>query len=243
MATICIIQARMGSTRLPGKVLADIGGMSMLARVVRRVRRATLLDDIVIATTIDPTDEAIVDECQRLSVAVIRGSVEDVLDRYYQVAQTYHADAIVRITSDCPLIEPELIDQVITSFQETQADYASNCIERRYPRGLDVEVMRLTALKYAWEHSESFYQRAHVTPFIYQNSHLFRIVSVTGDEDYSSYRWTVDTPEDLAFVRAIYERLDNTDNWNWRKVLSLLEQEPALIHINQHITQKDLLQG
>ncbi len=244
MAVVCIIQARMGSTRLPGKVLADIGGMSMLARVVRRVQRANRVDSVVVATTVDPSDDLVVAACQHLNVPVRRGSVEDVLDRYYQTALALQADTVVRVTADCPLIEPELIDRAVDVFQAEHPDYVSNFFEqRRYPRGLDVEVVSFSALARAWHETTLPYQRAHVTPFIYQHPELFRLVTVTGDEDYSHYRWTVDTWEDLSFIRAVYHRLSNREDVHWREVISLLEREPELTRINQHILQKELEQG
>src|SRR5690349_8379887 len=130
----------MGSTRLPGKVLMDLGGTTVLARVVHRLRRATRVDGIVVATTHSAIDEAIVQECRRLTVSCFRGSEEDVLDRYYLAAQAYRATAVVRITADCPLIDPELIDETVSLFNAEQADYASNLFPRRFPRGLDIEV-------------------------------------------------------------------------------------------------------
>lgn len=243
MRVVAIIQARMGSSRLPGKVLQDIGGSTMLARVVRRTQRAASLDEVIVATTVETDDEVIVAECRRLSVPVFRGDKEDVLDRYYQAAQAYHAAIIVRITSDCPLIEPEVVDQVVRACLDAQADYASNTLQRTYPRGLDTEVMTLSALELAWRQATEPYQRIHVTPYLYQHPDQFKLLSVTDDQDHSRYRWTVDTPDDLAFVREVYRRLDNDDAIRWTQVLDLLEREPALLRINTGVPQKELLQG
>ena len=243
MRVVAIIQARMGSSRLPGKVLQDIGGSTMLARVVRRTQRAASLDEVIVATTVETDDEVIVAECKRLSVPVFRGDKEDVLDRYYQAAQAYHAAIIVRITSDCPLIEPEVVDQVVRACLDAQADYASNTLQRTYPRGLDTEVMTLSALELAWRQATEPYQRIHVTPYLYQHPDQFKLLSVTDDQDHSRYRWTVDTPDDLAFVREVYRRLDNDDAIRWTQVLDLLEREPALLRINTGVPQKELLQG
>jgi len=243
MRVVAIIQARMGSSRLPGKVLQDIGGSTMLARVVRRTQRAASLDEVIVATTVETDDEVIVAECKRLSVPVFRGDKEDVLDRYYQAAQAYHAAIIVRITSDCPLIEPEVVDQVVCACLDAQADYASNTLRRTYPRGLDTEVMPLSALERAWRQATEPYQRIHVTPYLYQHPDQFKLLSVTDDQDHSRYRWTVDTPDDLAFVREVYRRLDNDDAIRWTQVLDLLEREPALLRINTGVPQKELLQG
>jgi spore coat polysaccharide biosynthesis protein SpsF len=243
MRTIAIIQARMGSTRLSGKVLGEIGGKTMLARVVCRTQRASSLDEVVVATTTNLTDDVIADECGKLHVALFRGDEQDVLDRYYQAAQSHRADLVVRITSDCPLIEPEVIDHVVGEFLVTQPDYASSTLERTYPRGLDTEVMSLAALKRAWSEASEPYQRVHVTPYLYQNPGLFRLLSVTHKEDLSQHRWTVDTAEDLAFVREVYRRLGNDDAFSWRQVLDLLAHEPELMAINQEIQQKALHEG
>jgi len=240
---VAIIQARMGSTRLPGKVLKDIGGETMLGRVVRRTQRATLLNDLVVATTVEPVDAAIVSECLRLGVPSFRGDENDVLDRYYQAAESYEANAVVRITSDCPLIDPEEIDSVVRVFLNEGPDYASNTLVRRYPCGLDTEVMTMESLSRTWREATEPHERAHVTPYIYQNPHLFRLVSIAADVDYSSHRWTVDTPEDLEFVRAVYARFGNDDNFGWRDVLNVLTQEPELIRLNRHIKQKALEDG
>jgi spore coat polysaccharide biosynthesis protein SpsF len=233
----------MGSTRLPGKVLQDIGGATMLARVVRRAQRATSLSQVVVAATTSPADEAIVAECAHLGVPMFRGDEQDVLDRYYRAAQAYQAQVVVRITSDCPLIDPGVVDKVVAAFLDARPDYASNCLERTYPRGLDTEVMTLAALERAWLQAGEPYQRAHVTPYLHQNPGLFKLLSVTDDRDHSHYRWTVDTPEDLAFVREVYARLGNADSIAWADVLALLEREPALTELNRAIQQKALHEG
>ena len=229
MNIVGIIQARMGSTRLPGKVLEDIGGKTMLARVVRRAQRAALLDQIVVATTVEQLDDVIADECGRLAVPVFRGEELDVLDRYYQAAEMYEAEAIVRITSDCPLIDPEIVDHVVYHFLGEGPDCASNTVIRTYPRGLDVSVMTMSALRCAWHEADESYQREHVTPYIYQNPDLFEILPVTGRMDYSGFRWTVDTVGDLEFVRALYSRLGNNDTFNWRDALAVLARDPELM--------------
>ena len=243
MKTVVIIQARMGSTRLPGKVLKDIGGQTMLARVVRRTQRAKTLDEVLVATSIDATDEPVVTECNKLEVPVFRGAEDDVLDRYYHAAQAHRAQTIVRVTSDCPLIDPGVIDKVVNAFLKAEPDYASNIIERTYPRGLDTEVVSLPALKRAWQHATEHYQRIHVMPYFYQNADLFHLLSVVNDEDFSAYRWTVDTPEDLSFIRKVYERLGNDSDIAWTDVLALLAREPALAELNIAIRQKALHEG
>jgi spore coat polysaccharide biosynthesis protein SpsF len=239
MDVFAIIQARMGSTRLPGKVLKDISGETMLARVIYRVRRAKMVDEVIVATTDNQADEAVVTECERVEVPVFRGSEEDVLDRYYQTAKVYRATAIVRITSDCPLIEPEVVDRTVRAFLDEGSDYASNGLTPTYPRGLDTEVMTMSALARAWREANEPYQRAHVTPYIYQNPGLFRLLSVRAEGDHSDYRWTVDTPEDLAFVHRIYDYFGH-DRFSWRDVLSVLEQNPQWLELNRHVRQKSV---
>jgi spore coat polysaccharide biosynthesis protein SpsF len=240
MSTVAIVQARMGSTRLPGKVLMDLGSTTVLGRVVRRLRRAGLIDEIVVATTNSAEDDAIVRECRSLAVACLRGSECDVLDRYYMVAKACAAEAVVRITSDCPVIDPELVDETIRAFREQAGDYASNTLDPTYPRGLDAEVLTVAALGRAWREARQPYEREHVTPYFYEHPELFRLVSVKGDEDYSHCRWTLDTAEDFEFLRTIYERFDNRDAFHWRDVLRLMQIEPQLAQLNAHVVQKEL---
>jgi spore coat polysaccharide biosynthesis protein SpsF len=243
MKVVAIIQARMGSTRLPGKVVRDIGGRSMLARVVRRTQRTTQLHEVVVATTGETADDIIVAECRKLSVPCFRGEEQDVLDRYYQAAHAFQADAVVRITSDCPLIDPEVVDKVVLAFLSVQPDYASNTLVRTYPRGLDTEAMTLHALECAWQRASETYQRVHVTPYLYQHPDQFKLVSVTNDQDLSAFRWTVDTVEDLEFVRNVYGKLGDDGAFSWTSVLALLARGPQLTEVNRTIAQKALHEG
>lgn len=229
----------MGSTRLPGKVLRDIHGKPMLQRVVERARHVQLLDNVIVATSVEPSDDAIAAFCLGHDYPFFRGSEMDVLDRYYQAAREYRADAIVRITSDCPLIDAGVSSETIRAFLDQEPDYASNSLDRTYPRGLDTEVIGRAALERAWRAAEAPYQRVHVTPYIYQNPDEFKLLSVTGSADYSGYRWTVDTPEDLELVRAVYAQM-NGDLFPWREVVSLLEQNPQLAEMNRSVEQKAL---
>ncbi len=238
MRIVAIIQARMGSTRLPGKVLKDLGGKTVLARVVSRVRRFRFVNEVVVATSKDPADDLIMKECQRLGTRAFRGGEQDVLDRYYGAAREAQAEVVVRITSDCPLIDPGVSDQTIQAFLDAWPDYASNVLERTYPRGLDTEVMTFAAIESAWRDAREPYQREHVTPFLYQHPERFRLLSVKGDHDYSQYRWTLDTPEDLEFLRAVYARSVNRQDLSWQDVLGMVEREPELAEINRHIAQK-----
>jgi spore coat polysaccharide biosynthesis protein SpsF len=240
MKTCAIVQARMGSSRLPGKVLMDLGGETVLARVVNRLRRATLLDEIRIATSESIADDAIIRECERLAVNNFRGSEDDVLDRYYQAAKACEAEVVVRITSDCPLIDPVLVDETISVFQDQHADYASNTIVHTYPRGLDTEVFSRAALERAWTEAQKSYEREHVTPYFYEHPELFRISSARGRTDYSQFRWTLDTPEDLQLIHKIYTRFENQDAFGWQEAVALMEREPELADLNSHVLQKSL---
>ena len=233
----------MGSTRLPGKVLMDLGGKTVLARVVDRLRRATLVNEILVATTGSIADDAIIQECRRIDVASFRGSEDDVLDRYYEAALLTTGEGIVRITSDCPLIDAQIADDTIRSFLDLRPDYASNSLQRTYPRGLDTEVMTRDALACAWREAQFPYQRAHVTPYLYENPGRFDILAVKGCFDYSDQRWTLDTPQDLAFIRAVYERLGNDDSFTWHDAMVVLQREPELVELNRGVMQKALHEG
>lgn len=240
MKIVTIIQARMGSTRLPGKVLEDLAGEPMLGRVVRRAQRATLVHETVVATTDLRRDDLIETFCRERGWPIFRGSQDDVLDRYRECAAAYGADAVVRITSDCPFIDPTVIDLVIGRFLDAQPGihYASNVFPTRtYPRGLDVEVIRRDALETAWTDDSDPALREHVTPFIHRNPDRFAVLSVLHPADYSDCRWTVDTPEDLAFARRVYDSLSG-DEFGWCEVLALLGTHPEWADINRHILQK-----
>jgi spore coat polysaccharide biosynthesis protein SpsF len=209
---------------------------------VARLRRAATVDRIIVATTTAPRDQAVADHASTLGVGVARGNEQDVLARYHEAA--VGADVIVRITADCPLVDPEIVDRVVTAFTDSApVDFAANTLRRTYPAGLDVEVMTWEALDRAWRQAQKPYQRAHVCPYIYEHPEQFRLLGVTGDEDYSWMRWVVDTPEDLAFVRAVYGRLRNDLTVSWRDVVALLTGVPELLEINRHVQQKQLSEG
>lgn len=237
---VAIVQARMGSTRLPGKVLMDLGKVPVLERVLRRVQRAVQVQEVAVATTDKSADRAIVQECERLGVACVCGSEDDVLDRYQKAAKVLAADIVVRITSDCPLIDPQLIDETLASFFDKQADYASNSLHCTYPRGLDAEVFTVAGLQRAGAEATRAYEREHVTPYFYEHPEIFKVIHVTGEADYSHYRWTLDTPEDLQLIRAVYSHMGNRDDFSWLDVIQLMERRPELADLNAHIVQKPL---
>ena len=241
MDIVAIIQARMGSTRLPGKVLKEIGNKTMLGHVVTRTQQAEMIDQIVVATTTKPDDEAIVSTASELGVPAFRGSEPDVLDRYYRAAKQYEVGTVVRITADCPLTDPDVTDRALRTFKKQKPDYASTHLKRRtYPRGVGAEVMTFEALKEAWEKADESYEREHVTPYIYQHPDQFQLYHISSSHgDYSHLRFTVDTSHDLAFVRGVHNRLDN-EFASWVEVIDLLEKNPNMIKINQHVEQKKL---
>lgn len=235
----------MGSTRLPGKVLADVGGATMLASVVRRAGRAGSVDHVVVATSVLPGDDAVAHEAGDLGVSVFRGDELDVLDRFHGAARAADAELVVRVTADCPLIDPGLIDRVVRALLDAtpSADFAANTLERTYPQGLDVEVAWFGTLDRAQREATRPYERAHVFPYIYEHPEFFRLVGVANDRDLSAMRWTVDTQEDLDFVRAVYQRLGNPTDATWQDVLDILAAEPDLAEINRHVRQKAVADG
>ena len=237
MKTIAIVQARMGSSRLPGKVLLDLAGEPMLARVLRRVRRARRVDEVLVATTTEARDDAIAAFCVERDWLCFRGSEQDVLDRYYQAATGRRADVVVRVTSDCPLIDPELIDATLAALDLQQAAYASNVLRRSYPRGLDVEAFTFAALETAWQEDRNPAWREHVTQYLVRHPERFAQTDVADETDHSAFRWTVDTPEDYALVEKIYAHF-GADEFSWREVLALLARHPDWLALNEHIEQK-----
>lgn len=239
MKTLIIVQARMTSTRLPGKVLLPLAGQPMLARLIERLRRVQRAHGIVIATTTSATDNPIADLCERLGVPCHRGSELDVLSRYAEAAREHGAHAVVRITADCPLIDPVLIDQVIAAYQEGGSDYVSNMLPPTWPYGMAVEVFSAAALAQAHAEATQAAEREHVTPFLYWHPERYRLRNVASPVDLSHHRWTVDTPEDYALVSRLFDHLMPTrPTFTQADVLALLEQHPDWIAINQHIRQK-----
>jgi spore coat polysaccharide biosynthesis protein SpsF len=239
---VAIVQARMSSTRLPGKVLMDIAGMSMLGRTIRRVSRARLVTQVVVATTTEESDNPLIKHCETNGWKYFRGSQEDVLDRYHSAALAFNADTIVRITSDCPLIDPIIVDAVLEEYfrLEDEVDYLSNMLPRRtYPRGLDTEAFAFSALELAWKQDTDPSLREHVTQYIVRHPEIFRIRGIMNDIDYSAMRWTVDTAEDLRFVRTVYENFQD-DKFTWKELVGFLEAHPEITDINKVVKQKSL---
>lgn len=230
---LAILQARVSSTRLPGKVVKPILGLPMLVRQVERLRRSHRIDKLVVATSTDASDNTLVKSCYEYGIECLRGSLDDVLDRFYQTALQFKPDYVVRLTGDCPLADPALIDKVIDYHLAGGYDYTSNTIEPTYPDGLDVEVMRYEVLEQAWREAALRSEREHVTLFIHKQPDRFKLGSVKSNCDISHLRWTVDEPEDLQLINLIYEALyPNNPTFTTQDVLAYLRQHPKLMVSN-----------
>jgi spore coat polysaccharide biosynthesis protein SpsF (cytidylyltransferase family) len=238
-----IIQARMRSTRLPNKILADIGGSPLLWHVIDRAMQSKLIDEVVVATTDSPCDSRIVEFCDQHDIRCFCGSEEDVLDRYYQTSKHFGLQYMVRLTGDCPMLSPNVIDLMIETYTNSGCDYASNLgwldkhgyfVGRTYPDGLDTEVFSFETLERVWCEATLPSDREHVTPYIYKHPDLFKIEHVTQKLDQSQHRWTVDEPEDLEFVRMLFERLlSKTPHCSHLDIIRVLEENPDWRAMNQ----------
>lgn len=241
MQTCVIIQARTGSTRLPGKVLKDLCGKPVLWHVVNRLKHSRYISDIIIATTVFPEDDQIERFCIENDIKFHRGSAENVLSRYYEAAKKFSAETIIRITSDCPVIDPVLLDNMIEEFNSVKPDYLSNSLERTFPRGLDAEIFSFNVLEKTFHEAVKPYELEHVTPYIYQHPELFKLRNYSSGGDYSFHRWTLDTEEDYALLTEIYNSLYPVKElFLWKDILELFVLRPELLEINKHIEQKKL---
>jgi spore coat polysaccharide biosynthesis protein SpsF len=236
MTVLGILQARMTSRRLPGKVLKPILGVPMLARQIERIRRARELEKLVVATSTDSTDDPVAELCTRIGITCFRGSLNDVLERYHHAALQFDPRYIVRLTGDCPLTDPEVIDAAIHMCRDGAFDYVTNAIEGGYPDGLDVEVFTLASLQQAYREARQPAQREHVTPFIDSQPNRFKIGHLKSEIDHSGLRWTVDEPQDFRLVTLIYEALyPSRPNFATRDILALLGAHPEWKTINAGI--------
>jgi spore coat polysaccharide biosynthesis protein SpsF len=238
--TVAIIQARMGSTRLPGKVLADIAGMPMLQRVVERVHRVPEIDTVAIASTHAPQDVQLLVLAEHWGAFAMAGSEEDVLDRYLQTGHALDAEIVVRITADCPVIDPAVVSRCINQFHESGADFGCNHDPETYPRGMEVELFRMADLEVVADKAREPYQREHVTPYFYESPGRFTIARVTAAPEYNrtDLRLCVDTQEDLDLIRILHERLGADRSFALSDMITCLDGEPGLAQMNQHIRQK-----
>jgi spore coat polysaccharide biosynthesis protein SpsF len=240
---VVIIQARMGSTRLPGKVLKDISGKPMLWHVIDRVMKSKKTDLIVVATSTNDEEHPILELSKDIGVEVFCGNERDVLDRYYKASVKFRADIIVRVTSDCPIVDPDIIDMFVEYYLNNRSNYDYLGVGKHslYPNGVGCEVFSFEALKRAWSESKWLSEREHVTPYIWKNDKIFKIGRpLKPKKDLSKLRWTVDEKRDLKFVREIYKELYNENNFfSTRDVLELLERKPKLNMINNDITRNE----
>lgn len=240
-SVICISQARMTSTRLPGKILKTVCGRTLLDYHVSRLLRSQAIDRFVIATTVNSTDDPVEKFCRDKGISCVRGSEDDVLARYYQAVKEYPADIIVRVTSDCPLIDPVLVDQVISYFlkYQDQYDYVS-LGNGHFPRGLGVEVFSFEALEKAYTQGHETHQREHVTPYIYREGSEFRCGTFPSHEKSGHHRWCVDEPADFELVSNILTTFEGRDDFSWRDCLALFDKNPEWLNINSMVRQKTL---
>lgn len=233
---LAILQARMSSTRLPGKVMRPLLGQPMLLRHLERLRRARHLGPILVATTTHDSDTPLAELCAAHGVPCHRGAMDDVLDRYWQAALPHAPQHIVRLTGDCPLADPEVIDRVVSAHLDGGFDYTSNTIPATWPDGLDVEVVRAASLEQAWREARLPSEREHVTPFVKKHPERFRLHNVTNDQDLSALRWTVDEPEDFAFVERVYGALyPGKPDFTSADILALIGRDPAIAQVNAEI--------
>ncbi|MFX4261970.1 cytidylyltransferase domain-containing protein [Pelotomaculum propionicicum] len=244
MKTVIIVQARMTSTRLPGKVLKPVLGKPLLSYQIERLRNVKLADELVIATTTNETDQPLIDLCTSLNVPYFRGSEDDVLARYYGAAMAYRADTVVRLTSDCPVIDPGVVDKIINYYNVHLPlyNYVSNTLKRSFPRGMDTEVFSVNVLKEIFFEATAPADREHVTPFIYKNPGRYKLANVLCEYDESRHRWTVDTMEDYELIKRIIEALyPQNPNYILDDILKLFEKNPDWFLINSLVEQKHIL--
>jgi glutamate-1-semialdehyde 2,1-aminomutase len=238
MSVLAIVQARMGSTRFPDKVMQKINGTPMIEFLLNRLSQSKHIDQIVLATSTDEKNKPLVEHIQALGFGVFRGSEEDVLDRFYNAAIEIKPEIVVRITGDCPLIDPDVVDGVIQALRDNNVEYASNIDPTTFPDGLDVEVFTFKSLANAWENATSKHDREHVTPHIREFKNQKRH-NVTNEDDFSSHRWTVDEPEDLETIQNVCDVFAPRTNFSWQEVMQCYEENPALFSANQHLGRNE----
>lgn len=245
MMIVAIVQGRMTSKRLPGKILLDLGGQPMLARVLQRVRRSRLIDQLVMATTVDSSDDPVAEFCRQRGYACFRGNLFDVLDRYYQAARHFNVDVVVRITADCPVIDPLEIDRTVQAFLDADVDFAANRLpppfKRTTPIGTDTEVVKFAALERAWKEASEKYEREHVMPYFYDQPGRFKTLVLDHEPDLGHLRWTVDTPEDLEVLRQIYASFNNRDDFSTDELIEHCRLHPDWQLLNANINHNTFL--
>ena len=227
MKTVAIVQARMGSSRLPGKVMKQVEGLPMIEVLLKRLSRAKNLDQIVVATSIDPRNEPFVEYVKVMGFECVQGSENDVLERYLQAAVHCEADVVVRITGDCPLVDPHLVDIVVQGFKQAHVDYYTNCAPPTFPDGLDIEVFTFEALKKSAQMTQSKHDHEHVTPYL-RESGEFKTATFKNDVDLSAWRWTVDEASDLEVIRRVFSHFSPNLYFGWEEVVALRQSMPQI---------------
>ena len=238
MNIIAIVQARMGSTRYPNKVMKSICDTPMIGLLLKRLSKTKRINKIVVATSEDLRNDELIQYVHELGYSVYQGSENDVLDRYYHTAKNEKADIVIRITGDCPLIDPQLVDDVINYILEKKLDYVSNTILPTYPDGLDTEAFTFQALEKAWLKANKPFDREHVTPYI-KNTNVFKSENIKYEIDCSDKRWTVDEPEDFEVIEKVFEYFSPNINFSWLDVLKLQNNNPRLFQPNQHLIRNE----
>lgn len=238
MKIVALVQARMGSTRLPNKVMMPIGGIPMIELLLSRLSKANELDQIIVATSVDEKNQPLVEHVQKLGYACEQGSENDVLDRFVQAARTHQADVVVRITGDCPLVDSALVNEVVRAFKATDVDYFSNISPPTYPDGLDIEVFTFKALEKASRETQKQFDREHVTPYLREPGR-FRTASMQHDQDLSALRWTVDEQADFAVIEKVFQHFYPRTDFSWREVLDLQLNHPEIFNINQYLVRNE----
>ncbi len=233
MKPVVIIQVRMGSTRLPGKVLKKLNGITVLESLLNQLNYSKLLNDKIIATTSNLEDDVIVNFCKSKEIKCFRGSQDDVLDRYYNCAKKFSINTIIRITSDCPLMDPQVVDDVIDFYLKNSYDYVNNFYKRTYPYGNDVEIFSLKVLEKVWEKATKPSEREHVTPYIYNNPDEFSLGWIENKENLSEFHWTVDRKEDLIFVQKIFKKISKRPIL-MKDIIDVIKDDPSLLEINKN---------
>jgi glutamate-1-semialdehyde 2,1-aminomutase len=238
LKVVAIVQARMGSTRLPNKVMKPINGVPMIELLLGRLSKATLVNQIVVATSIDDRNKVLVDHVQKIGYACEQGSENDVMERYIQAAKKHQADVIIRITGDCPLVDPVLVDECVQQFLDQDVDYLCNNYPPTLPDGLDIEVFKLAALERAQDESDKLFDHEHVTPYL-RESGKFRTATIKNAEDFSSLRWTVDEPADFVVIEKVFNHFYPNTDFDWRTVLKLQVEHPEWFSLNQYIIRNE----
>ena len=235
-----IIQARYGATRLPGKVLLKVLDKTILEYVIERVKKARTIKQVIIATTIKRNDRKIVNLLDKVGISVYRGSENDVLDRFYQAAQLFKIKHIVRITADCPLIDPKIIDKIVDRYFKSKTDYCANTLEETFPDGEDVEVFSFSALSLAWKNARLLSEREHVTPYIRNHPEMFKILNVRNRTNLHEKRWTLDRGEDFKFIKSVLENLYPVNpDFSMQDVLKYLKDNASIEKINRDIIRNE----